>query len=853
MESPNRLLQTPVSRTTAQNPKSLLPLFLLVLVLQLITLTAALSLVLTQHRRLPRLEDPAAAYHAPAAVEPGPPSGNSVLTRDAAAPPAVPEVIPAPPTVPVAPTPLPAEPAVRLRGMEITQGIQVFNEPELARCVPDPTVEDNIFCNNSMPLIAGRHSMVRVFLACNGPCPTADTDVNLRILKDGQERATIQHTLPASALPRVSSLSMFEVRANLDNSVNFAFLPPPDWMEGQIAFQVEARPRLKNGGPAARLALTREFARRKPLRIAYLPVESGGVEPANPQDAGYWLLRMYPVSAVEYYRLPVPDLEWDSTVSKSDLLRKLLFSFWFYAQSQTPENRPDQLFGWLPQQLYNGGASDPFWCPNCAGPHSSRVAFGGSRPERDIGGPRILVHEIAHNLGAQHAWSPTFDEDNACFKGEGVDIRVDPTWPYPHTPHIQEFGIDLYSDPPVVYPPSYYDMMAYCAQPWISPHTYRKLFDSPFLQPQQPFEPSLFTDFSPQVETTQAGTLLVSGVIYPNGTVDQPQVLKLDADAFGSAVGFAPPPDFNPPSGDDYCLDIEAADGRRLSQRCFDAGFIDLETGQPTEPASFFISVPGINPDEVGRVTIRKNQLELASTSASNSPPQIELNFPAGGELLAGPQTITWDAVDPDGDRLTFDLFYSPDGGKRWLPLAVRLTESQYTFYTGQLVPGDNLRLKVMASDGFNTTVAQSPGSFSIRPLPENSINLTGPSTVQAGQTLQVSVAFDHVTEPGLFGAQLRLSFDPGLVQVTDVQVNPSFELVLDQTIDNSAGEVALAASRQGELENLTGHVALATLTLTAHQPGQLYLELFDVKAGARGGVSRPLSAVQGLSLSIAE
>ena len=67
------------------------------------------------------------------------------------------------------PAPVPAQPvAVRWRGLELTQGIQVFNEPEHPRCVPDPNHFDYLFCNNSMPMVAGRHTLLRAYPACNG-------------------------------------------------------------------------------------------------------------------------------------------------------------------------------------------------------------------------------------------------------------------------------------------------------------------------------------------------------------------------------------------------------------------------------------------------------------------------------------------------------------------------------------------------------------------------------------------------------------------------------------------------------------------------------------------------------------
>lgn len=615
--------------------------------------------------------------------------------------------------------------AVHLRGLEITQGIQVLNEPENPRCNPDPAHADHIFCNNSLPLVADRHTMVRAYLACHDNCPGADTVVTLRVLKNGQPIDSRSQTLPAAEMQRLNSLPLFDQRGSLDNSLNFAFIPPPSWLADDVTFELNAVIPAEPQRPPAALTVTRNFARRDPLRIAYLPISVGGAQPGDASAAAYWLLRMFPVPAVEYSPLPTPDLTWGGDLSKSELLRQLLINYWFYAQSQPSEQRPDQLFGWLPQEIYNGGASDPFWCPNCAGPHSSRVAFGGLRPEQDIGAPRILAHEIAHNLGAQHAWSPTYQQDNACFRAEGVDIRVDPTWPYADTAHTQEFGIDLYSAPPVIYPPTRYDMMAYCAQPWISPHTYRKLFDSPFLQPDAvtAAEP-LLANYQPQLELSDNGTLLVSGLIYPNGDVARPEIIKLADDALGSGAAFAAPVELNTPPGDDYCMQVFAADNSLLAEQCFEAGFEDVETGQPTDPAPYFFSLPDVDLSAVARVAITRQQAEQASATASQHAPQVSFSQPAPGQTLSGEQTIRWEANDPDGDPLQFDLLYSLDAGTSWLPLALGLHQTETTLVASQLWPTGEVWLRVIASDGFNTTTTDLPAPVRVEPAAGSRINL---------------------------------------------------------------------------------------------------------------------------------
>lgn len=828
-----------------QAPRPAIWLIVGLVFLQAVTLAAAFTVAVSGRPVTPNSVD---ALDVSSAVE------QPLFFTD---PPPPPSPTPPPPDIferhsapPVAAPVLAPDAAVTLRGVEITQGIQVFQEPQDPRCHPDYNHPNNIFCNNSIPLVAGRHTLLRVYLACNGTCPATETTVRLRALKGGREYASLARSLPVETLQRVSHLSAIDLRLNLGNSVNFEFFPPPDWMLGQITFELTAAPQNQSQRPPAVASLAANFATRKPLRVAYLPIEYAGLRPPDPIDVDYWLLRMYPVPGVEYYRLPMPDLEWQGDVGKSELLRKLLYTYWFYAQYHPTEARPDQLFGWLPQELYNGGASDPFWCPNCAGPHSSRVAFGGLRPEQDIGGPRILAHEIAHNLGAQHAWSPTQQEDAGCFRAAGVDIQVDPQWPYAQTPHIQEVGIDLYSNPPIIHPPLVYDMMAYCTQPWISPHTYRKIFDSPFLQPNAA-DLLTYPDFTPRVEATGNGTLLVSGVVYPDGTVSKPEVIRLEGAAFGDS--FTPPLEFKPPAGDDYCLKVQAAGDSLLAEHCFDVGFVDLETGQPTEPSPYFFTLPEVDADKVEKISLTRNRVAVVIVTPSNNPPQVSVIYPNGGEVLDGAQTITWNAHDEDGDSLLFDLLYSVDGGQSWLPLAVRLADTGYTFHTGQLLPGQNALIRVIAGDGFNTAVDESDAPFTIQGPPPNSISLIGPAAVTSGQTFEISVVANNVAEPGLFGVQFELAFDPGQVQMQAVHPHSALELVVDDTIDNDAGRVTFIASRKGRVDNLTGQITLATLTLTATGQGQVNFDLYDVAAGARGGIPVTISQVRGLSLQVVE
>jgi hypothetical protein len=49
-----------------------------------------------------------------------------------------------------------------------------------------------------------------------------------------------------------------------------------------------------------------------------------------------------------------------------------------------------------------------------------------------------------------------------------------------------------------------------------------------------------------------------------------------------------------------------------------------------------------------------------------NRAPEISLSAPTGRAVWSGRKNAQWSARDPDRDRLTFDLFYAPEGSQAW-------------------------------------------------------------------------------------------------------------------------------------------------------------------------------------------
>jgi hypothetical protein len=158
----------------------------------------------------------------------------------------------------------------------------------------------------------------------------------------------------------------------------------------------------------------------------------------------------------------------------------------------------------------------------------------------------------------------------------------------------------------------------------------------------------------------------------------------------------------------------------------------------------------------------------------------------------------------------------------------------------------------VIANDGFHSSIDESDDPFTIAAPPENSLSLRGPKEVKPNQIFDTVVVANRLTEPGLFGIQFTLTFDPTLLQIDRVHLHPQLDLVVDETIDNQAGKLSIVASRSGQVENLTGDIALATVTfITRQNEDQAEVRLSEVKAGARGGTRLEISDVRGLSVQI--
>lgn len=129
---------------------------------------------------------------------------------------------------------------------------------------------------------------------------------------------------------------------------------------------------------------------------------------------------------------------------------------------------------------------------------------------------------------------------------------------------------------------------------------------------------------------------------------------------------------------------------------------------------TFQLVVP--NPgSSLHEIAILRGAAEVASATASASPPTVTIRPPVAvdSEQLH----VSWDAQDADGDFLTFILLYSPDEGVTWEAISMFLDDSSTSVPRSVLRGSEEGIIRVLVSDGVNSTSATTE-AFTVQNQP---------------------------------------------------------------------------------------------------------------------------------------
>lgn len=290
----------------------------------------------------------------------------------------------------------------------------------------------------------------------------------------------------------------------------------------------------------------------------------------------------------------------------------------------------------------------------------------------------LAAHEIAHAIGRRHPAQGA--GDNQCGHSPG-----DLLYPYTGSRAAGDsnstgfnWGEPLIGQGREVFNLFFrYDIMSYCKPYWISDYTYENLWGAMTF----PFR----ADPSPAAGANGA-QLLVNGVIHPAAGKAELHFVQVLAEAID------PPPQ----EPGDYILRLLNSAGQTLAAHLFTPA---MEDGEEALPFGLVVPLPAGT--SRFQITTGSGQKVLAERAISSQPPTVQSVAVAGasGEL-SGLVTLAWAGSDADGDDLTYDVYYSRDGGVTYDPIQIGLTEEEAEIDMASLGGGPLTRFRVVASDG---------------------------------------------------------------------------------------------------------------------------------------------------------
>jgi YVTN family beta-propeller protein len=625
----------------------------------------------------------------------------------------------------VAPPPDPvAQPPIRVTGIEVTQGIQ-----DVA---------------NSVLLVSGRRTFVRVHVVSDGDA-IENVTASLTGLGTYATIGTptgvnvpLQALVPINAAGQRITVRPAPKRSNIDDS--FLFELPWEWtnfdsLRFNVVLSADAGPPKHSCVDQLLSAPFHEFELPTALTVQFVrlgyslpsntssPVVATSL--ANQYRAESWMRRAYPLSTL----VTAPDLYlFDSglgaRVAQTSCVGiydpdDLNLCAHDYVESQLLTmqlltgfmGKADAAYGLIPQISRTIDKPGAYFTRGAF--NTPRVGAGPIASDPGITYDYYASHEIGHFLGRQHPVQAS---------AECKHSASDPNYPYFFT-----FIAPPLSDPQTALagfdggdasaqisksfrsPNTTFDLMGYCGgeASWISDYTYKGLYSAlRNLHPSDtvPRKSSARTARTlAQAITAQTGDwLLLAGNISPASaravllqTLRTDRVFEIPARTPGI-----------------YSIRLKDAAGSTLADYPFSAVVAtDAVTagGESSPLLSFMQVVPFVN----GTAAIQI--VDGSHGDALLGGKVVSANAPVvGGVALQGPPdpatgiaTLAWTASDPDGDALTYDVFYTRDAGASLKPVLLGVSATSAQIETARL-PGGNAQLRVMASDGVKNASADS-------------------------------------------------------------------------------------------------------------------------------------------------
>ncbi len=121
-------------------------------------------------------------------------------------------------------------------------------------------------------------------------------------------------------------------------------------------------------------------------------------------------------------------------------------------------------------------------------------------------------------------------------------------------------------------------------------------------------------------------------------------------------------------------------------------------------PQFFSASVPW--DDSTSKLQLSCNGSVLLTEQRSAVAPVVDFSGLTDGTTLAGVQLLSWSGSDSDSSQLAYQLQIKEAGGADWVPLLPLTEDTSYSLNTTLLPDGSDQQLRIMATDGLNTSYA---------------------------------------------------------------------------------------------------------------------------------------------------
>lgn len=485
-------------------------------------------------------------------------------------------------------------------------------------------------------------------------------------------------------------------------------------------------------------------------------------------------------------------------------------------------------------------------------------------PWSSFQGGQSLAHELGHNYGRKHINQTVPLRFTSC----GNQVPVGPYDVYPYTDPCS-LGLTDYNDPAAYFgfdsmnwapvpPDQAGDLMSYANSRWTSDFNWNALLHAiptttgAALQDTPP----------PQIDVAGQTLTLVSGHLSWNTqTAQLLPAYTLPGNSYDTNKAVQSLQALTQIQTN-YPVSVRLLDQAGVLITNYPLFLLAGADGSAGE-FNFAELVPFISGTR--RLQIVQLGTVIAERVVSPSAPVLAVGTPVVADQSVA---LDWTASDADGDFLTYAIQYSADDGHTWLTLDPLYDGLSITIDGRRLPGGDSARLRVIASDGVNSTAAMTPPFALPKHAPDLVINgvLENQRLPFGGVNILHAMAID-VEDGSLPSSKLNWSFaGPASPVVTNgdavslVGLPPGSYAVTVQATDSDGqtgnatrhfeiGPVVVSEAAVPQLDGLAsdpGYAQAATVRLSLgnrqfarasllHASGALYVSFSDLPYGSNG------------------